>query len=356
MFKEKTVFVLGAGASDEFDMPLGVDLKKTIANKLNFEWFDINGPSNPLADKLLSEAIHKANGSVSAKMTGQFFEAINTYNTIDEFLASDPDNKDFQLCGKLAIVKSILDAEADSRLAVKESYNGNREVDYNFLEDNKNGTFLGSLVRQLRSEIKKGDFDKLFQNVSFINFNYDRCLERGLELGLSKAFPFDDVPEGEFKKWVKTATILRPYGCVGSYWQGDENYVPFGGGEFSTKNDRLEQLIELVDGIKTFSENESQMDNADLIKEEMFTAKKIVFLGFHFYSPNMKLLSPGLDFRNPHQTPDKQEILATVYGRSSPDCERLEQMFKNFAHRDGNKVILEDGTCYDLFHNNQLAF
>lgn len=349
MFKEKTVFVLGAGASAEFNMPVGSKLKKTIATKLNF-----GKPANLHSDKIILSALKKANNSVSVKTTGQFLRAINTYDTIDEFLSSNPDDKEFQLCGKLAIVKSILDAEAKSKLANEGSDN---KVDYSFLIDHKDrGTFLGSLVRQLNKGIKNGAFDKLFHNVSFINFNYDRCLERGLVLGLTESFPFDDVPDGEFNQWVKSAKILRPYGSVGSHWPDEDNHVPFGGWEFGSENEKAEKLIGLVDGIKTFSENENQIDNADLIKEEMFAAKKIVFLGFHFYPQNLNLLSPGSEFRNPSKVFHRQEILATVYQRSPSDKERLKQIFKNFALRTENKVIFEDGKCYALFHNNQLAF
>jgi len=38
MFQPNTVFVLGAGASHEVGLPLGSELKRIIANKLDFEY------------------------------------------------------------------------------------------------------------------------------------------------------------------------------------------------------------------------------------------------------------------------------------------------------------------------------
>lgn len=38
MFKRKTVFIVGAGASKELDLPMGDGLKGIIAQKLFFEW------------------------------------------------------------------------------------------------------------------------------------------------------------------------------------------------------------------------------------------------------------------------------------------------------------------------------
>jgi hypothetical protein len=354
MFKEKTVFVLGAGSSYDFGMPLGKDLKKIIAEKLNFERFEFNNPVGSNSDKVILEALRKEKYSGSAKTTGQFLKAIDTFDTIDEFLASNPEDKEFQLCGKLGIVKSILDAEADSSLAIKEA---GEESDYSFFKDGQTGTYLGPLIKQIKREVTVNDFDKLFQKVSFINFNYDRCLERGLLLGLAQSFPFDSVPEGEFNQWVKSAKIIRPFGSVGSYWSGEKNHVPFGGYKYMNVSEKAEKLLELVKGIKTFSENDSEINSIDLIQKEMYSAHNIVFLGFHFHAPNLNLLSPGPHFDNPHSVPREQQILATVLNRSDKDQERLIELFKYFAHRKNpNKIILEDGTCYDLFNNNQLAF
>lgn len=354
MFKEKTVFVLGAGSSYDFGMPLGEDLKKIIAEKLNFERIEFNNPVGPNSDKVIFEALKKEKYSGSTKTTGQFLDAIDTFDTIDEFLASNPEDKEFQLCGKLGIVKSILDAEADCTLAIKEA---GEDSDYSFLKDEQGGTYLSPLIKQIKREVTVNDFDKLFQKVSFINFNYDRCLERGLLLGLAKSFPFDSVPEGEFNQWVKSAKIIRPFGSVGSYWTDEKNHVPFGGHKYLNVGEKAEKLLELAKGIKTFSENESDINNIDLIQKEMYSAHTIVFLGFHFHAPNLKLLSPGSHYYNPNSTPREQQILATVYKRSPNDKVRLQEIFQNFAHRNNrNNVILEDGKCYDLFKNNQLAF
>jgi hypothetical protein len=37
MFAQRTVFVLGAGASNEFNLPLGGELKSKASNSINFQ-------------------------------------------------------------------------------------------------------------------------------------------------------------------------------------------------------------------------------------------------------------------------------------------------------------------------------
>jgi hypothetical protein len=68
MFQRRTLFVLGAGSSNEVNMPLGTDLAKMIANKLDIQ-FD-GGALVGDGDRDLFEEFSECNpGEIGASVT-----------------------------------------------------------------------------------------------------------------------------------------------------------------------------------------------------------------------------------------------------------------------------------------------
>ena len=90
-----------------------------------------------------------------------------------------------------------------------------------------------------------------------------------------------------------------------------------------------------------------------MIKEEILSARNIVFLGLHFHKQNLDLVNPEYERRR--NVNRIKKVLATAYNRSESDRENLLNILSKLSIntvRD-NHVILEAGTCYELFHNNQ---
>lgn len=115
----KTVFVIGAGASQEVNLPTGAELKKVIADSLQE---NSRGGQSAIweAFKFLSD--HSDHGSYKfeqfAAASKHIREAMPQAVSIDNFLNAHPDDKLMALCGKCAIVQAILQAEFNSLIFV----------------------------------------------------------------------------------------------------------------------------------------------------------------------------------------------------------------------------------------------
>jgi hypothetical protein len=57
MFKSRTLFVVGAGASSEAGLPTGAALKKTIAEKIDIRFEDHGGMRQSSGDKKITEGL-----------------------------------------------------------------------------------------------------------------------------------------------------------------------------------------------------------------------------------------------------------------------------------------------------------
>ena len=92
--------------------------------------------------------------------------------SIDNLMDAHRTDEDISFIGKLAITKAILAAERKSKLYRKP---GEREFTFADIA----GTWLMPFF-QIASEGVKENAAQIFENVTFIVFNYDRCIERFL--------------------------------------------------------------------------------------------------------------------------------------------------------------------------------
>jgi hypothetical protein len=119
MFHSKTVFVLGAGASNEIDLPLGSGLAKTISEKVDIQFNDAGRVQPTGGDFRLYDLL-------KAKFPSEIREyqragwmirdGVLLANSIDDFLDRHASKPSVVQYGKLAIVASILEGERDSRI------------------------------------------------------------------------------------------------------------------------------------------------------------------------------------------------------------------------------------------------
>src|SRR5689334_20255845 len=113
MFLHPTVFVVGAGASVEFNMPSGPDLRARIGNALDFR-------RDPL-DSLVGDQVlyHMLRDRFGEAVQPHYEAAIEfsrvirefQFESIDEVLHWFSSNPDIVELGKAAIVREILQAE-----------------------------------------------------------------------------------------------------------------------------------------------------------------------------------------------------------------------------------------------------
>jgi hypothetical protein len=303
MFKSKTVFIVGAGASCEANLPSGEELKDKIAKLLDIRFqdgFRQNGGDHQITAALQEHvrSLDGRQGDINPYLhkARTIRDALPLAISIDNFLEAHQGDVEIELCGKLAIVRSILAAESTSELRCMEV---GRE---HFNKLKLRHSWYTGFFQMLTENVRKSEVEKLFDNVTIITFNYDRCIERFLVQALAEYYVLDF---GEATKIAGQLTIIHPYGKVGNLpRQGGDNTVPFG----ST----AVQLLEISKQIRTFAEGESDKELMDAIHNSISTAETLVFLGFAFHPANMELLTP--------KAPTKvRRVFATTFGLSDAD-------------------------------------
>jgi len=127
--------------------------------------------------------------------------------------------------------------------------------------------------------LKLRQMTQAFENVAFINFNYDRCIEHYLFWSFQRI----GLPANDAAEMVQNLNMVRPYGSLGSILSGSKNYLQFGAG-------RIPEPFSVIERIRTFTESEAMHDPAALSKL-LSSSEMIIFLGFGFHPQNMELLT-----------------------------------------------------------------
>jgi hypothetical protein len=320
MLKTKTVFVVGAGASVDFGFPLGGQLKDRISSLAHID-FEYGRPSR--GDPLIGEAAQiKANNFTHAlealiKAGDQIARAMPGAVSIDNFLHSREGDLDINLMGKLGIAKAILASERSSPLYVPSPHELARiknGVDVFLIEDRPGfrtlpDSWLGKFAPLLCQGVLAQQLDRLFENVSFIIFNYDRCVEHYLWHHVQQYF---GISEADASALLAKAHFHHPYGSVGALpWQTETAFRVRFGNEPSPK-----ELLQVAAGIKTFNESVLDDDRGKFV-EDLTESHRVLFLGFGFIEQNMQLLTlqkRGLI----------QNVYATAWEMSDDSCAAIE--------------------------------
>lgn len=299
MLRKKTVFIIGAGASHEFDLPVGVELAKKISEKLNVKFSNAYADrrsSHESGDHDLFESIRRAapqgEGGEYQKAGWRIYNAVILASSIDDFLHAHRHDERMVSCGKAAIIKCILEAERDSKLHFS-IRNSESTIRFGECAD----TWLVKLMRLLVRNRSHADRAKFFEQSAFVIFNYDRCVEHFFIHALSK---FYSIPVEEASKIVGDAIIYHPYGTPGLL-----NEVAFG----AERTD----WAQLASKIKTYTET---VDAGD-IKQAIQNAEQIVFLGFSYHDQNMSLLADDDSLL-------AKTVVGTAYKRSDSDVRNIK--------------------------------
>lgn len=174
---------------------------------------------------------------------------------------------------KVAICWLILQAEAGSELLLDEEYSQLLNISKLRLKD----AWLLELLNLMRAGSHVSNPRAPFRNLSFIVFNYDRCLEVFFTRALVQLF---GASEAEARKIVDEVPIIHPYGRVG---RPDDTDADFGGFEQITS----EKLLQLASGIRTFGESERDQEKMATIRALIENAVNLVFIGFAFHDQNL---------------------------------------------------------------------
>ena len=336
----KTLYILGAGASKEANLPIGDELKQDIANLLNIEYDEFNKPKS--GDRIIiSTFIESQRYALAPKANlNEFLYAAQRIRaampqalSIDHFIDAHSDDKKIEFCGKLAIIRAILKAENKSVLYFDRS-NIYNTINFSSLEK----TWYSSFMMLLTENCKKDELSERLKSVAFIVFNYDRCLEHFFYHSIPNYY---GIQAHEVSRLLNNLEIYHPYGVVGKLpWQ--EGYSIDFGAEPSP-----EQLIKLANQIRTFTEGTAP-DSSDIlnIRRKISEADSIVFLGFAFHKLNMELLKLSSDINNQNDS----TYFASAYGISNSDLGIIKNDIKNLKKTSAIGIhINNELKCADIF-------
>ena len=254
MIKTKTLFILGAGASNSFRYPTSQELRNEI----------IEGKYIHEVAKAFS--IHVAGISDRGMYDNEIRKFVEAYKksgvySIDAFIEK---RQEYMAFGKMIITASLLRRENIISLTKTE------ENWYMYLFNRIKDT----IVEQPESVI------------SFITFNYDRSLEQFLFNAIKE---YNNLQPPDCIKVLKKIPIAHLYGQINYLpWQQQEN-------TFTYLNDSKSYVARLIDSLKNIKliGEEREIEESEVFQEAyklIEKAKKIYFLGFGYDETNLDRL------------------------------------------------------------------
>ncbi len=338
MKSKKLTLIVGAGASKELDLPVGSELKHKISALLDIR-FDFNQQKS--GDYQIRRALESAVRQTDDRAginphlhaAWRIRDAMPQAISIDNFIDNHQGDEKIELCGKLAIVKSILDAEKSSKIYVDPSNNRNG---INYV--NTEACWLNPFTRLLTENCRADQLEERLKSVAFVIFNYDRCIEHYLYYALQNYYKLSDARVAEL---LNGTHFYHPYGSIGSLpWQGQRNVAAFGEDLYP------DSLLDNARQIKTFTEGtDPESSEVCAIRDAVATSDNLLFLGFAFHKLNMQLISPEATVMDDIS---QKCAFATAFGLSKSDCNAISEEICKMRGSPKTE-IRNDLTCSAIF-------
>ncbi len=319
MFNKSVVFVIGAGASHEFEMPLGGALKTAIAKKLKFR-FEHNVQVD--GDEVLMNHIRRhvpelVRQNAYTVAANTLANAAKSFISIDEALHFVGSSAEAVEIGKIAIIQEILAAEAKSKVRYKPE-NGRVNI------DGCDQTWIAEVLSMAVAGQKQEELATAFRHVTFINFNYDRVIEQYLYFALQERLAAS--PEAA-RHIVGNLHMIRPYGSIAkfAYQMGDPR--SFGSTAYFDP-------FKTIGNLRTYTESDPLHDASD-VANALSNAALVIFLGFGYHATNLDILRARQDTFN------KARVLGTLVGIHPGNTTVIGNRIAANLHIDGGLVDLE---------------
>jgi hypothetical protein len=335
MIRSKTTLIVGAGASCELQFPANEELLARVGQSFDFSRF---GTGLQIKDSvLLAQYLQKMSSRLGKndqdihRAADRIRIASKLTRSIDSLLDQHDTDTLITAAGKLAIVHFICQAEAKSILRLEPRIAGDLPIQ-------GTDTWLYQLGQLITSGVPRSQVERCLDELSIVNFNYDRSVEHFLPHAMVMAFGMT-LKEAQAIVAAKLR-IIHPYGTVGRLpWQkGDAAECEWG-------TEQPWNIHNLSTMIRTSSE--VQRDNQMLmqIRGAISSAKRIVFLGFGFQPQNVDLL---VDYGLSHDP----EIAITVHGMSPTNRASVVRMMKRkFGVEHEELLLVLDAKCGDMMRD-----
>lgn len=344
---DKKLFIVGAGASSEAELPLGEELKGNIAELLDIKF---SYSSQKSGDHKIVLAVNEyCRGHNNGQTFNDYISSawlIRDHmiyaQSIDNFIDQHNGNKKIEQLGKLAIIRAILQAESTSLMKFHKSNHQAPKLDFTSLK----GTWYIQLWRLLTENCRAEDLPDRLSKVAFIIFNYDRCIEHFIFHTLKSYY---NLSEDRARELIQLIEIYHPYGQAGSLpWARGQVNIEFG------DEPSVEQLLQLSFQIKTFTEGTSEDEShINAIRNTINQAESLIFLGFAYYKQNLELLQPRYAGSGPKMS--NKLCIGTSIGISDYDTHQIKNEFPSLFKISGSKTFINNVECNKIFHNYSRA-
>jgi len=337
VFRTKTTFIIGAGAGYEIEMPDPREMLAKIAQGFDFSRLgsELQTRDMVILGKHFEKFARHLNTTPEKlqQAGGAIRQAARVTGSIDAILEQLGNDKLVQAAGKLAVVFYTLQAESRSPLGVEPRDPGDLP-----LRGNEN--WLYQLGRMLVAGVPRNKAEQCFDNLSIINFNYDRSLQHYLPWVIQMAF---GMTLSEARQLVAAKLkMIYPLGNVGRLpWQnGEAPDVEWG-------NEEPWNLHAVVSEINTISEMRSRPQMAQKILAEVAGGKRVVFLGFGFDPLHTSVL---IDYSLSHD-PD---LLVSLTGMAEAPREAVMRTLTRLTGVDESLISMQDVRPFQLLRDYSL--
>lgn len=317
MFHNNTLLVVGAGSSVDAGLPLGTDLVKHIATMLRFKQttFGIGSGSGnqEIYDIILSHFGHSKAHKVIQRCV-EMSHSLQHADSIDAYLNDFRDDEDLVFCGKVSIAKAISEAETNRTLTADRS-NVFNSLNWVGLEVTWFSKFFGILKSGVRLE----NIETIFDNISIVCFNYDRCIEQYLFYAMRNYY---GISAREAFALLRKLKIYHPYGTIGAF-----DFDPNTGHSNYGLGLRGAELIERSKTIRTVYENKKDIAGKKELQLMVSNAEQVLFLGFGFHPLNIELMRSNNNRQN-------LKIYATGWKIPAPALDLITKQISSVFHED----------------------
>ena len=250
MLKKRTLFVLGAGASEPYKLPLGAELRDLLCSA---------GHIKDLVSRELIQSKKFTTAEIN-EFTTAFKRSGN--NSIDHFLGRNPR---FESIGKLLIAGNICARE---------------NIDFLFSNSNQDNWYQFVFNNMIDDSSSMENFSN--NPVRFVTFNYDRSLECYFQSALSNSYGRGIA---ESQKVFSKISLMHLYGSVGDLNVNDQTTLK----PYQTDID-IKKLEKAASGIKIIPDDRSDDREFQLARNWFDWAEVVYILGFGFDRLNCERL------------------------------------------------------------------
>jgi hypothetical protein len=311
MLSQKTVLVLGAGASCEIGLPVGTELLSQISKLIEFRKVAGEDGYSGGDLRLLGYALARARENDVrtdaeivddlASAATQLRQTASFSDTIDAALANFS-NPTARIVAKIAIFYILLDRERRSALFI-DRWTGNVDLAQH---DVKEKTWYAEFVGRMFEGVKISQVEECISNLRIVSFNYDRCFQQYLRLNISHRF---HIPLAEATELTGRLAMSWPYGTLGRL-PGEIDGVS--SLEFGASLD--ERFLPDFESIRTFADGTGAERNGIPVAEVLKGASQVILLGCGYHIQNLEILRGDAS--------SIRRLYLTTYGVQGADYER----------------------------------